>query len=73
MNNLEELRKETAMASARSVVEKLIIKGVISAEFKDAATSELHRELTRRARRVSQFLAAAVTANQAALRYASII
>lgn len=58
------------MASATSIVERLIDLGVIPSEFKDDAILELHRELTRRTRRTALVLASLASAHQLALRYA---
>ena len=44
-------------SSARSIIQSLVDRGVIPPEFTEEATAELHRELSRRARRISQTLA----------------
>lgn len=58
------------MASARSIVSKLVARGVIPVEFEEDAVVELHRELSRRARRTVQTLAALTSNTQLAVRYA---
>ena len=54
------------MASARSIVSRLIDQGIIPAEFENEAVIELHRELSRRARRTVQTLAAMTSLMQLA-------
>lgn len=58
------------MATARKIVNRLIISGMIPPECKEEAVLELHQELIRRSRRVCATLAAAVSLNQLALRMA---
>lgn len=57
------------MLSARSIIGKLIDRGIISAEFEEDAVIELHRELSRRTRRTAQTLASLTADTQLALRY----
>lgn len=58
------------MASARTIISRMVLLGVIPAEFEDAAVIELHRELTRRARRTAHTLATLASDVQLA-RYAA--
>lgn len=46
------------MSTARSIINKLVAQGVIPAEYADTAVVELDRELARKARRISQQIAA---------------
>lgn len=50
--------------TARIIVEHLVARGVIPHEFLEDASSELHEELRRRAKRTSQVLAAMVSTYQ---------
>lgn len=59
------------MASARKVISRLIVQGVIPAEFEEEAVVELNRELSRRARRTVQTLAILTSRHQLALRAAT--
>lgn len=61
-----------AMASARSIVWRLIEKGLIPAECEEDAVIELHRELSRRARRTVQTLAALTADVQLATKFAEL-
>lgn len=61
------------MAAARSIVKHLVSRGLISQEFEDDATCELHRELSRRSRRVAHALAVMTSEHQLALHAAEIL
>lgn len=58
------------MAVANRVIDSLITAGLLTEEFREVAVEELHRELTRRSRRLSQVLAAMVSDHQMALHFA---
>jgi len=58
------------MASAKGVVDKLIVCGIIPKDCKDVATIELHRELERRSKRIAQTLATMVSLHQFAIKIA---
>ena len=60
------------MASAKSIVGKLVDRGIIPAEFEEVAVLELHRELTRRVRRTAHTLACLTADHQLGVRAASI-
>lgn len=57
------------MMTARRIVMRLVASGVIPEEYTEVATEELHRELTRRSKRVTQTLAALVSLQQLAVRF----
>lgn len=59
------------MASAKSIIGKLVIEGIIPPEFEEVAVRELHRELSRRVRRTAQTLAILTARTQLAMRYAA--
>ena len=56
------------MPTAKSIVASLIKRGIIPAEFREEAEQELHRELSRRTRRVCLTLASRVSAVQFATK-----
>jgi len=58
------------MPTSTKIVEGLIARGLIPAEFKDVAVRELHRELSRRSKRVCLALATMVSVTQFATRVA---
>lgn len=58
------------MATARKVVESLVARGMIPVEFEESAVEELHREMTRRSRRLVQTLAALTELHGLATAYA---
>lgn len=59
------------MASATTIVDRLVLMGIIPTECKDAAVFELHRELLRRSRRTALVLASLASTTQLALRFAA--
>jgi len=59
--------------TAQDVIAGLVAQGVIPPEYRLAAERELDRELERRARRVSQTLAAMVSFHQLAVRCAEFV
>ncbi len=58
------------MSSARSVVATLVDRGVIPPEYAEDAALELHRELSRRARRLTQTLAILTYYHQFSMKFA---
>lgn len=58
--------------TARNIVESLVQKGMIPAEFAEIAAAELHQELIRRARRTSQILAMFASRQQVAIKLAEL-
>ncbi len=50
--------------TAKKVVDKLVVNGIIPKEYKNVATCELHRELQRRSMRIVQVLASLVSLQQ---------
>lgn len=61
------------MASAQSVVARLVARGLITEEGREAAVIELHRELTRRARRNAIILASMAADKQLLIHSAEIL
>lgn len=60
------------MACARAIISRLVEMGVIPEEYCEEAALELHRELSRRSRRVAQTLAAVASNTQLALRFSGL-
>jgi len=58
------------MSSAKSIINKLVAKGLLLPEYADVAASELHTEMTRRSKRVARTLAAMAEVQQLALHFA---
>lgn len=56
------------MATATGIVNELVKKGFIPAEYRDDATKELHRELSRRSKRLVQTLAMMTSNYQISMR-----
>jgi len=60
------------MIAAKDIIKQLVLKGVIPQEYAEEAAGELHRELSRRSRRVAQTLAVLTSTHQLAVGYAEV-
>ena len=58
--------------TAKGIIDRLVRVGIVKQEFCKEATEELHRELSRRSRRVAQDLAMMASSHQFAMKIAQM-